>query len=373
MCGIVYAEDFNGNPVNNSIMQIFDKQRHRGTQGFGLFDGQEMNMVHETKEDSILKWLVKYDSNQLLFHHRNPTSTINVKRAAHPFSTKDYFGKKQYIMVHNGHITNSQALRAEHEELHDISYYSNVEDGTFNDSEALLWDLSLVLEGKQKSLEAYGGIAFVCMELEKGKIIKLHFGRNNNPLNMIRNKSGIMLSSEGSGEPIDSNTLYTYHYKSRRLTHKPFTVPASYFSRDSYEPEPFNSSYSDGRYDDVAYPYRDNACRQISAFSDELEDDDDYDYYEGVLTNKDRDKYRPLLAEVESNALAYLFRGDGYFGRAYTKVEMDYYDIMDDIVLTEEQMKRAVLLEWVMEEIINDIEYTSEHARSSQMEELQWA
>ena len=95
MCGIVYAEDFNGNPVNNSIMQIFDKQRHRGTQGFGLFDGQEMNMVHETKEDSILKWLVKYDSNQLLFHHRNPTSTINVKRAAHPFSTKKYFGDKK--------------------------------------------------------------------------------------------------------------------------------------------------------------------------------------------------------------------------------------------------------------------------------------
>src|SRR5258708_5853048 len=104
MCGIIYSHNFEGLPVNNDVLQQYDKQKTRGQQGFGIFDGQKMNMIHAAKEDKILKWLCRYDSNLLLMHHRFPTSTINVKRAAHPFSTKKYLGDTQYILVHNGSI-----------------------------------------------------------------------------------------------------------------------------------------------------------------------------------------------------------------------------------------------------------------------------
>jgi predicted glutamine amidotransferase len=225
MCGIVYAHNRAGLPVNIDIMQQFDNQRSRGVQGFGLFDGQENNMVHHSKEDGILKWLDKYPSNMILFHHRFPTSTVNVKRAAHPFSTKNYFGDNQYILVHNGMIRNATELFGDHLEL-GIEYQSLLDDDTFNDSEALLWDFALTMEGEQKELKAYGMMAFVCMKLVKGKVDRLYFGRNSNPLNLYRDKQNISLSSEGAGEPIEAQKLYTYQYSRNRLTQKNFKVPA---------------------------------------------------------------------------------------------------------------------------------------------------
>lgn len=172
-----------------------------------------------------MRWLVKYDSSLILFHHRYPTSTINVKRAAHPFSTKSYFGNDQYILVHNGHISNSRELRAKHKEM-GIKYQSKLKDGSFNDSEALLWDLALVLQGKQSELEARGGIAFICLQLKKGKVVKMHFGRNNNPLNIFRDNNTLKLSSEGEGKPIDPQELYSFNLKAKRLTTRYFRIPA---------------------------------------------------------------------------------------------------------------------------------------------------
>lgn len=227
-------------------------------------------MVHAAKEDNILKWLVKYDSNLLLMHHRFPTSTINVKRAAHPFSTKKHFGKAQYILVHNGSIRNAEELFAEHSTA-GIRYHSILQDLTFNDSEALLWDFALFMEGKQPELKARGGIAFICLKLEKGKLTKMYFARNSNPLNMLRTKQGISLSSEGVGESIEPDMLYTWNYGLRRLTSKKLTIPSnvyqsaktyssnydnytpstsprySGFGRGAYTP----NSYADSRYDNA--------------------------------------------------------------------------------------------------------------------------
>lgn len=239
MCGIVYGHNFEKkNSVNNDVMQLFDKQRTRGLQGFGLFDGQEMNIVRETKEDNILKWLCKYDSNLILFHHRMPTSTDNVKKAAHPFSTHTYFGKHQYILVHNGHIGNAKTLKEEHEKL-GIKYKSITHDGRFNDSEALLWDLALVLEGKKKELKAGGGIAFICIRLKDGKLDRMYFGRNYNPLNMEFTESSVRLSSAGPGIPAVRDRLYTYNYKTKKLFDIEFDIP---YSGYEYTPVPLSGS-----------------------------------------------------------------------------------------------------------------------------------
>lgn len=265
MCGIVYVHDFDGKPVNNKVLNIFDAQRSRGTQGFGLFDGQEKNMVHASKEDRILKWLVKYDSNLILFHHRYPTSTVNVKKAAHPFSTKDHFGDTQYILVHNGHIGNASELRTAHEKM-GIKYHSKLGDKTFNDSEALCWDLALTLEGKQSSLEAYGGVAFVCLKLVKGELEKMYFGRNGNPLKLKRDEHGISLSSEGEGEMVEMHQLYTYNYKLNRLTTKSFNI-AQWKNYQSNGGEINEYSGRDWRYREETRPIRSgNVVEQVSSW-----------------------------------------------------------------------------------------------------------
>lgn len=232
MCGIIYAQNFNGQPVNVNVFDQYVSQRSRGHEGFGLFNGK--HLVHAAQEERIINWLVKpkNDSDMLLFHHRFPTSTINVKKAAHPFTSKKRYGDTEYVMIHNGVITNAKELRQEHE-AKGITYHSVLDNGTFNDSEALMWDLAETLEGNQEKLTAYGMIAFICVKLVKGVPERLYFGRNTRPLNMTRTKTNILLSSEGEGEAIKADQLYTYNYQLKRLTKRYFKVP----SFKPYDPE----------------------------------------------------------------------------------------------------------------------------------------
>lgn len=225
MCGIIYSQAFDGLPVNELVFDQYFDQRSRGHEGFGLFNGK--HLVHAAEESRIINWLSKKknESDMLLFHHRFPTSTINVRKAAHPFTTKDYFGDTEYVLIHNGVISNPKDLRTAHEAL-GITYHSVLDNGTFNDSEALAWDFALTMEGKQDKLKAYGGIAFIAMKLVKGVPTNLYFGRNSRPLKMFRNKSVMLLASEGPGEEVESDQLYNFNYKLKRLTHKYFKVPS---------------------------------------------------------------------------------------------------------------------------------------------------
>lgn len=134
-------------------------------------------------------------------------------------------------MVHNGVINNSKEVREKHQKLDKpITYQSVLENGKFNDSEALLWDLALTLEGKQEELTVYGGIAFICIKLENNVPTTLYFGKNyGRPLKMKRDDTGMYLSSEGEGNDIDVSKLYTYDYKTRKLEDKYFKVPSYSF------------------------------------------------------------------------------------------------------------------------------------------------
>lgn len=234
ICGIVYAQSYDDTPVNKKIWEQFDKQRSRGVQGFGFFDGKYT--VKAAVEKRIKHKLLKSNKNKssmILFHHRFPTSTINEKKAAHPFNTGDFFGDTRYVLVHNGVISNPKDLKKAHEKL-GIEYQSVLKDGKFNDSEALLWDFALTMEGKQDDMEAYGGIAFICIKIVNGRPEKMFFGRNTGrPLMLKKDKTGILLSSEGEGEEIKTHTLYTYNYDSKRLSHKYFRVPSYDTSYDA--------------------------------------------------------------------------------------------------------------------------------------------
>lgn len=166
-------------------------------------------------------------SEEILFHHRFPTSTENVRNACHPFSTKDYFGKTQYVMVHNGWLTNQAELKLDHVQQ-GISYVSTQPDGRFNDSEALMYDLALTFEGRQAKPRAEGVASFIMIERLNGEPIKLHFGRNSYPLNMVFDKNTLSLSSEGEGEPINEDTHYTYTYATGELAQEPLIIDDGY-------------------------------------------------------------------------------------------------------------------------------------------------
>jgi glucosamine 6-phosphate synthetase-like amidotransferase/phosphosugar isomerase protein len=360
MCGIAFAYDYNGEPVNNGILNLFDDQRHRGTQGFGYYDGINDHLVHAATEDRIINQLCKTESNLILFHHRFPTSTINVKRAAHPFTTKQYFGDTQYILVHNGHIRNSWALKEEHTKL-GIKYYSELEDGTFNDSEALLWDMALTLEGRQDKLKAYGGIAFICLKREGDKLTKINFGRNTNPLTIYRDKNGLALSSEGFADTTTSNTLYTFNVELKRLTTKYFEVPS-------------NAPY-------VAPTYAPNYAQGWGTYKDYKRDyEDEYDYhYETPKSYTDayyedyEDEYETWLLkhdpEVENKALQYILVAEGNFTKALEAAEQDYENMFDGEGYPVDSQK-AVLLEHTIAALEEDPEYTTEASISSRWSSL---
>lgn len=164
----------------------------------------------------------------MLYHHRWPTSTDNVRNACHPFSTKDTFDSN-YVMVHNGVVFNDTLLKSEHDKL-GIKYVSLQADGRFNDSEALLYDIALYLEGKQPDLRAEGDIAFIVVENKDGKPHKLHFGRNyGSPLYMSFSTSQLSLASQAESKNnasmIDPGTLYTFDYETHNISKKALEIP----------------------------------------------------------------------------------------------------------------------------------------------------
>jgi predicted glutamine amidotransferase len=261
MCGIVYGANFQGYPVNKKILRQFQSQRSRGIEGFGLFDGQYKNIVRTPKERKIKSWLKNHPTNEIMFHHRYPTSTDNVKNACHPFSSRDFFGKnKNYVLVHNGMLWNADELKAEHEKL-GIEYYSVQPDGRFNDSEALMWDVALYLEGKQDRLHAYGSIAFICIA-KRGKKESLFFGRNSSPLKMASTEHSLFLASElkhKRAEDIDANHLYEFDYETRLITKEPLVVPSDHYEAEGIERPVSTTTYgASSGYHQQHLPYADN-------------------------------------------------------------------------------------------------------------------
>jgi predicted glutamine amidotransferase len=253
MCGIVYYKSFNHSRVNKRILKQYKKQAHRGQQGFGFYLPQTNRLTHHPAEDRIQALLKRVKDSEVLFHHRFPTSTANVKNACHPFSTKDFFGNRQFVMVHNGWLTNDYDLEAAHDKL-GIKYVSLQPDGKFNDSEALLYDLALVVTGQQEEPKARGAVAFVMIERLDDEPVKLHFGRNTSPLNMQVTEGGMGLSSEGAGEAIERDMLYTYDYATGKLTQSPMKIQT--YQAYTYSPKEYvykNPHYSDEDYNFV-YP-----------------------------------------------------------------------------------------------------------------------
>lgn len=213
-----------------TIVQRYEAQKHRGTNGFGFYVPSKNRLTHNVKERRILSLLGREEESEILFHHRFPTSTANVRSGCHPYSTKDYF-ENNYVVVHNGVLRNERELKKTHDEL-GIRYVSLQEDGRFNDSEALAYDVARYLEGHKDTISATGSIAFIAIKRDKGgKPMTLFFARNtSNPLKMKKTKYSLTLSSEGEGELIESNTLYSMSYDTLEITKRTCVIGTGYSS-----------------------------------------------------------------------------------------------------------------------------------------------
>ncbi len=246
MCGIVYYFNKNGQSVNQLVKCAYKAQRSRGSDGFGFFTPNNNRLTHNVDERGILRLLKRTRQSEILFHHRFPTSTSNVRNACHPFSTKNFY-KHNYVMVHNGVIYNDDDV-AKTQFNEGVHYVSKQPDGRFNDSEVLMYDLADYIEGKTEILTVEGSIAFVMVQLDKkGNRKALYFGRNSgNPLKLRKYAHGFSLTSEGEGEMVEENQLHKYNYKTGKFSSTPLRIPYYTYSLKKYSD--YDDRYEYGEY-----------------------------------------------------------------------------------------------------------------------------
>jgi hypothetical protein len=256
MCGIVHGRMLNkGEDVRGEIAKTYFKQRGRGTEGFGfvaLMHGKIVEYARAESEQAIMAKMKTTPCDEMMFHHRYPTSTPNFAVAAHPIEVKNKALAHDYYMVHNGVLWNDDELREQH--LKDGFKYTTemtqewktkrgrkVQVETkFNDSEALAIELARDIDNEAEGIpQVKGSVAFIILQVEKAtkNPVALYWGRNSgSPLVMGREgDKAFMISSEGGGEIVPVDRLYRYDYASGDTLAKKYPIgPQVYASNELF-------------------------------------------------------------------------------------------------------------------------------------------
>ncbi len=221
MCGIIASISKNKSKFNNveRVLQQFEKQRNRGTTGFGFISVNKKSkkiVWVTTKSENEMKEEIKKlkDDDILIFHHRIPTSSPNHVLANHPIMIEnDEVLDYKYFIVHNGHIRNSSLLKLEHEKL-GFKYSTKIEEkrwghnSDFTDSESLGIELALYIERKKEKFEATGNMACFLLQVDKSNVpVNLFYYAVSNPVKFYENQAGIFFSSEGKGQDIEGRNI----------------------------------------------------------------------------------------------------------------------------------------------------------------------
>lgn len=104
MCGIIGTYVNDPEYIKSEIMLIYEAQKTRGTDGFGILVRKEdgsfvrdrTTTYSEIKKSHV--WNEISENNVVIFHHRQPTSTPNVPKCNHPFVNED----STIALAHNG-------------------------------------------------------------------------------------------------------------------------------------------------------------------------------------------------------------------------------------------------------------------------------
>lgn len=258
MCGIIYVKKRKVNDNDKKIKYMGDtvdelkkayqEQKSRGKEGFGYVSIKDGKVTYDRSADEkeIEKSLDGLDApDEILFHHRYPTSTKNIAECAHPIMVDNKELDNIFYVVHNGVITNTASLKEKHEKLgyvyntevtirkteltetitripHPIEKgmvigYNNenkTERTEHNDSESLAIELARLVSDKGTDIGTHGSVAFMMLEVDRtGRPLRMHFGRNGgNPLGKRKKNGHIIVSSLG-GDDIEDNTWYAYDYE----------------------------------------------------------------------------------------------------------------------------------------------------------------
>lgn len=278
MCGIVAIKRIDGRSAVKMVNRRYKHQKERGQEGFGfvaLKGGKYVNFLKCATEKPILDSLLEQDADEVIFHHRKPSSTPNFWEGAHPIHIDLPSLKYEYYIVHNGVISNSDELKAEHDKekikyktlfrQYWLSEMGNVRqcDEKWNDSESLSIELAKELEGKQEGIaKVRGTIAFVALQMEKetGIARTLFWGRNTgNPLLFVRNADFFCITSLGKGDEVKIHELNWFDYQTNEFGKKEFTVGTMVYT-------PSTSGYWDGRQSN----YSSTPPRGETTFEDDL-------------------------------------------------------------------------------------------------------
>lgn len=312
MCGIIYAKRTDEKGAKKLILKRYEKQKTRGTDGFGfisLENGIVGKEFRAEEEKDIKKLLNDSSCDEILFHHRYPTSTPNFIEATHPIKVSHNSLKYDYYVVHNGVISNDDDLRKKHLEQ---GFIYNTEitkkyitsgntyvEKMWNDSEALAIDIAQVIE-TDKKVEAKGSIAFIALQFDKEtkKAVALFFGRNTNPLKIEMSEFIFCLSSE-SGTDIESHKLYKYDYTLNELSYTDKDIGDKYIPTKQTMGFKKNNIYDD--YSDYS-DYDEEWWESLKKDKDSIKKDD---YY-----TKLQDLYDEISLLEDDIEFAKEYRGD---------------------------------------------------------------
>lgn len=239
MCGIITLYNFKANIDTAAILDLYEDQKSRGSDGFGFSYLTKTGAVRTRRfvdEAETFFQLSKVRSRLVMFHHRFPTSTRNVAVQNHPINNDRHY-KYAYSLVHNGIISNEDKLRVKHY-ARGVTYATKKGDFSFNDSEALLHELILHVE-EGKALECQGSAAWVLLQSNKHdmSLNQVFYGRHFNPLIHWQYGKDIVLSSEcpytdiGKTGLLAVDTLYAMQWgKSLKTTATALTFPIEVYA-----------------------------------------------------------------------------------------------------------------------------------------------
>lgn len=299
MCGIIHIKRKDAMPARKSVLKRYHQQKFRGSEGFGyvaIKDDKIVSYQRAETEAEITELLLKETAPEILFHHRFPTSTPNFAEAAHPLLIEKQGGLEfNYFIVHNGVISNHEAMKDKHEKL-GFKYSTEMtrltktasgkeyEEGTlWNDSEAIAIETALCFEGKKKNIDTQGAAAVIALQVDdEGNVLERLFYRNSgNPLKFFEDARMITLTSTCEGEVVPAFSMMRFKEGGGTEKHpKNISVPWAW-----------SSSYYKG-------PHADEEYTQKMGFGEKQYIDDDIENDPYGLHEEDERPSLVLIGEV---------------------------------------------------------------------------
>lgn len=218
MCGIIsYISKNNKEKAGEKVIEQYQNQFGRGTQGFGIIEifKNKFNVLRATEPIKAMLDLKFSEAPVIIFHHRTPTSSSNTIKQTHPIKVINDELDYDYYVIHNGILRNEEELKEKHEKLKYIyttedlkemeedrvySGYSYLRhsNNVFNDTEAFAIELARFIDGETKEIEINGSYAFIALQINKKtqQPSKIFWGKDDiNPLNIKQTESGFLIAS----------------------------------------------------------------------------------------------------------------------------------------------------------------------------------